>query len=285
MGRAINSIVFAPYFQAGGVKSLYSVCEWLSELGRSTIASFVEPKLVSWFEHHCELYDYSYSPDLLVYPEVFQPYIKGKYHLCFALGKRAPVEPHANLIVCKSHEILSWVKEQHPNIKTALISPSINRAVFEYQGEPKREIISYMTRPQKHPETAELLRREYGDKVFEIVNFSEAEVAEALKRSKVFVWRGDDKEGSPRPPKEALVAACLVVGLESDLNERYHTDFGVRCKSVEELIQMAGEALRMTMPTREQRSVVRDSLEEKQDWLALLEGLGIGRAKFAWLRR
>lgn len=285
MGRAINSIVFAPHFQAGGVKSLYSVCEWLTELGRSTIAPFVEPKLISWFEHDCELYDYSYSPELLVYPEVYQPYVKGKYHLCFALGKRAPVEPHANLIVCKSHEVLGWVNEQYPKLETALVLPSINRAVFEYQGEPKREIVCYMTRPRKHPGMAQLLRREYGDKVLEIVNFSEREVAEALKSAKVFVWRGDDKEGSPRPPKEALVAACQVLGLESDLNERYHTDFGIRCKSVEELIHMAGEALRMPLPTIEQRSVVRDSREEKQDWLALLERLGFGQARFAWLHR
>jgi hypothetical protein len=285
MGRTINSIVFAPYFQAGGVKSLYAVCEWLNDLGRSAIAPFVEPKLISWFEHRCELYDYSYAPDVVIYPEVYQPYVKGKYHICFALGKRAPIDPHANLIVCKSLEVLNWVKQQCPNSSTALILPSIDRSVFEYQGGPKKEIICYMTRPLKHPETAQLLREEYGDKVMEIVDFSEAEVAEALRKAKVFVWRGDDKEGSPRPPKEALVAGCIVVGLDSDLNERYHTDFGVRCSTVDELIRMAGEALKMPMPTEEERSVVRDSREEKQDWLALFHRLDIGRSRFTWLRR
>jgi hypothetical protein len=285
MERAIKSIVFAPYFQCGGVKSLYSVCEWLNELGRSTIMPFVAPKLVSWFKHHCELYDYSYSPDVLIYPEVYQPYIEGKYHICFALGKRSPIEPHANLIVCKSREVLDWVKEQDANIPTALIAPSIDRSVFEYQGGPKEERICYMTRPQKHPETAQLLRSVYDDKVMEIVDFSEAEVADALKSAKVFVWRGDDKEGSPRPPKEALVAACIVVGLEADLNERYQTDFGIRCATVEELIEKAGEALKMPIPTKEQRSVIRDSKEERQDWLTLLNRLEIGRGTFAWLRR
>ncbi|MBD0372496.1 MAG: hypothetical protein ICV60_16755 [Pyrinomonadaceae bacterium] len=285
MGREINSIVFAPYFLAGGVKSLYAVCEWLNDLGRSTIAPFVAPKLVSWFEHRCELYDYSYFPDLLIYPEVYQPYVKGKYHICFALGKRTPIEPHANLIVCKSQEVLDWVKEQYSNISTALVLPSIKRSVFEYNGAPKKEIICYMTRPQKHPETAQLLRKEYGDKVMEIVDFSEAEVADALRSAKVFVWRGDDKEGSPRPPKEALVAGCVVVGLESDLNEGYHTDFGIRCSTVDELIKMAGKALHLPMPTDEERSVVRDSEEEKQDWIALLNRLDIGRSRLAWLRR
>lgn len=47
MGRAVNSIVFAPHFQAGGVKSLYSVCEWLKELGRSTIAPFMAGEALS----------------------------------------------------------------------------------------------------------------------------------------------------------------------------------------------------------------------------------------------
>lgn len=279
MRPAINSIVFAPYFKAGGVKSLYAVCEWLNSLGRSTIMPFVEPKLVSWFEHRCELYDYSYSPDVLVYPEVYQPHVEGKYHICFALGKRAPVEPHANLVVCKSHEILSWVREQRANVPAALILPSIERAVFEYNGCHKREIICYMTRPQKHPETAEMLRSRYGNKLLEIVNFSEAEVADALRQSKVFVWRGDDKEGSPRPPKEALVAGCNVVGLESDLSERYHIDFGIKCSTVKELIKRAGEALRLPPPSPEQRAVVRDSLQEREDWLELMKRLDIYTAR------
>ncbi|HEV2915307.1 MAG TPA: hypothetical protein VGX92_18655 [Pyrinomonadaceae bacterium] len=280
MEQNLDSIVFAPPFQSGGVKSLYALCEWLNEVGRCTIAPFDEPRLATWFEHHCELYDFSYSPAVLVYPEVYQPRVDGKYHICFVLGKRSLIEPHANLLVCKSPEIMDWVREQHPNISSVLVLPSIERSVFEYDGRPKKDVICYMTRPHKHPETAQLLRDKYGDKVREIVNFSEAEVADALKGAKVFVWRGDDKEGSPRPPKEALVAACTVVGLKSDLNERYHTDFGIRCSTVDELIQLAGEALTWPMPTSEQRSVVRDSKEEKQDWHTLLERLNIGRDGF-----
>lgn len=283
----INSIVFAPSFMAGGVKSLYAVCEWLNELGRSTIMPFQQPNLTSWFEHRCELYDYSYFPDVLVYPEVYQPYVEGKYHICFALGKHALIQPHANLIVCKSIEILNWATEQHPNIPTVLVLPSIERSIFEYDGRQKKDLICYMTRHHKYPETAQLLRSWYDEQVMEIINFSEAEVAEALKEAKVFVWRGADKEGSPRPPKEALVAACTVVGLEDDLNERYHTNFGIRCSTVIEMIHMAGEALKMPIPTDEQRSVIRDSQEEKQDWLALFKRLDIkrGQARPASRRR
>lgn len=271
----MNSIVFAPPFQYGGVKSLYSVCEWLKDAGRSTISPFGAPHLATWFTHGCELYDYSYSPDVLVYPEVYQPHVgASKYHICLALGKNGLVEPHADLTVCRSREILDWVKKQHPKMRATLILPSINRSVFEYDGRQKKDTICYMTRPHKHPETAQLLRKQYGSQVLEIVDFSEAEVAEALKDSKVFVWRGHDKEGSPRPPKEALVAGCIVVGLESDLKQEYHINFGIGCSDVDELIQMAGEALKMPIPGADERSVVRDSKEEKRDFLALFKQLG-----------
>jgi hypothetical protein len=275
--KSIDSIVFAPAGVHGGVKSLYSACEWLSEIGRSSIAPFYDPKeLASWFDHNCQVYDYSYYPELLIYPEVCQPRIVGaKFHLCFALGKFAPVKPHANLTVCRSRGILDWVKAQLPDMPTILIAPSINRAVFEYDGRPKKDIICYMTRPDKHPETARLLRERYGDRVTEIVGYSEAEVAETLKNSRVFVWRGHEWEGSPRPPKEALVAGCVVVGLKADLNETYHTDFGIRCSTVDELIEMSGEALKMEIPSANERAVVRDRKQEKMDWFALLEHLDI----------
>ena len=263
-------ILFAPPYMSGGVKSLYFACEWSNDLGICRIVPFHEPKLASWFDHRCQLYDYSYEPNVLIYPEVYQPYIKGKYHVCFALGKHAPIQPHANIVICRSQEIVDWVKEKNSIVPTALVLPSINRSVFEYDGRSKRDIICYMTRPNKHPETADQLRSVYGDKIVEIVDYTERQVAEILKSAKVFVWRGSDKEGSPRPPKEALVAGCVVVGLDSELTEKQHINFGVHCSTEGELIRMAGEALEMTIPTAEQRSVVRDSKEEKQDWLKIL---------------
>jgi len=59
------------------------------------------------------------------------------------------------------------------------------------------------------------MRERYGDRVVEIISRPEPEVAELLKSAKVFVCRGNDKEGSPRPPKEALVAGCVVVVRDS----------------------------------------------------------------------
>lgn len=272
--RQIDSVTIAITAKTGGVKSLYSVSEWLSRFGRSCIALVEGAPLASWFKHHCELYDKSYIPDVLIYPEVYQPHFANiKYHICFALGKWRLIEPHADLVVCKSPEIVSWVRQQLPLMPATLIAPSIDRSVFEYDGRLKKEQICYMTRPHKHPETAQLLRQLYGDKLVEIIDASEAEVAEALKDARVFVWRGDDKEGSPRPPKEALVAGCVVVGLNSDLHENYMTDFGIRCSTVDELIEMAGEALKMPVPTKEERAVVRDKKEEMEDWLELMKSL------------
>ena len=272
--RGTHSIICAPPVRAGGVKSLYSVCEWLSRLGRSRISPFWGTTLASWFDHRCKLYDGSYNPDVLIYPEIFQPHLDGvRYQVCFAVGKYQSIADHADVTVCKSADTVSWVTAQHPRMATVLIAPSIDRSIFEYDGRTKKDLICYMTTPRKHPETAERLRHRYGDRFCEIRDRSEREVAEILKAAKVFVWRGNDQEGSPRPPKEALVAGCLVVGLKSDLSDRYLTNFGIQCATVDELLEMAGEALRMPMPTAEERGVVRDKKEEMADWLELMSSL------------
>jgi hypothetical protein len=271
---ALNSIVFAPPWRGGGTKSLYVACEALSTLGRCAIAPFGdEPRLASWFAHNCQLYDYSYLPDLVVYPEVYQPHIPGRRHICFFLGKYGQVEPHADLTVCRSQGLISWEKEHNSKVPAVLLLPGIDRKIFAYDGREKRSVIAYMTRPHKHPETAQLLRERYPARIVEIVDRHESEVAELLKEVKVFVWRGTDKEGSPRPPKEALVAGCVVVGLAQDLTPGHHTDFGLRCATVEELIEAAGHAFSLPVPTDAERAIIRDVGEEKQDWVRIVTEL------------
>lgn len=265
----MNSIVFAPPWIGGGVKSLYTACEALGRLGRSTIAPFHEPRLARWFNHSCQLYDYSYSPDLVVYPEVYQPRIPGSRHICFVLGKHGPPESHAELAVCRSQALVSWVAESNPATPTVLLLPSIDRKIFTYDGREKRDLIAYMTRPDKYPETAQLLQERYPERVLEIVDRTETEVADMLRDAKVFVWRGNHMEGSPRPPKEALLAGCVVVGLAGDLDAAHHTDFGLRCSTVDELIETAGLALSMPIPAAAEHSLIRDVEAEKQDWMSI----------------
>ncbi|WP_160164470.1 hypothetical protein [Pedosphaera parvula] len=269
----------APPGYSGGVKSLYTVCGWLGSLGKSTIQPFDGSHLVHWFAHRCEINQNNYKPDLVVYPAI-HPINMGEevFHLCCAFGKYKRIESHADLVVCKSPDTLVWLKEQNPKLRCVIVKPSIQRSLFEYDGRPKKEQICYMTRSHKFPETASQLRERYGNKVVEIVNQPEAVVAEMLKDAKVFVWRGNDKEGSPRPPKEALVAGCVVVGLNDDLNSRFYTDFGLKCSTVEELVGKAGEALRMPMPGVRERAVVRDSAEEKKDWVRLIRSLKVKRS-------
>lgn len=273
----MQSIVFSPPSQAGGVKSLYSVCQWLDGLGISRIQPFDNSaELASWFDHRCSLFDISYEPDLVVYPEVHQPYLGPDiFHICFALGKHRPIEAHADLVVCRSREVEDWVHGHAPHLKTQLIAPSIHRRPFEYDGRRKQELICYFTRPGKYPETAESLRHQYGNCVVEIRDRTEREVGEILKDAKVVVWRGNDKEGSPRPPKEGLVAGCVVVGLECDLNSGLGTDFGIKCGSVDELMAAAGAALKAPIPGAAKRAVVRDSDEERKDWELLINQLNL----------
>ena len=88
--------------------------------------------MAAWFDHRCQLYDGSYTPDVVVYPEVCQPHVdRVKYHVAFALGKYGSIEPHADVTVCKSPEIVAWVNAQHPGMRTVLIAPSIDRSIFE----------------------------------------------------------------------------------------------------------------------------------------------------------
>ncbi|MDP9004765.1 MAG: hypothetical protein M3N12_08235, partial [Verrucomicrobiota bacterium] len=91
----LRSIVFAPRAVSGGVKSLYSVCEWLDELGQSAIVPFGDSAVLAhWFSHRCRIFDFSYEPDLIVYPEVFQPEIRpNAFKICCALGQYQKVEP------------------------------------------------------------------------------------------------------------------------------------------------------------------------------------------------
>src|SRR5467141_30451 len=114
--RPLTSVVFAPPWIGGGVKSLYSACEALNRLGPSSIIPFHEARLATWFAHSCSLYDRSYRPDLVIYPESHQPHLDTGHHICFALGKYGDVSPHAEFVVCRSAAIERWVSEQLPGM-------------------------------------------------------------------------------------------------------------------------------------------------------------------------
>src|SRR5450432_88047 len=144
----MRSLVLAPSFVAGGVKSLYAVCEWLDRLGVCRVQPFRgDNSLANWFEHDCQLFDSSYEPELVVYPEVHQPDLgPNVFHLCFALGQHEPVRDHAQFVVCRSPRVQEWVGEHAPQLPTKTISAGINREPFEYDGREKQDQICYFTR-------------------------------------------------------------------------------------------------------------------------------------------
>src|SRR4051812_14892610 len=128
----IDSIVYAPPGDSGGVKSLYTLSDWLKGLGQSSIVPFDGNHLVNWFPHHCKIFDQTYQPHVVVYPEVYQPNLGDKYfHVCFALGKYGTIQPHADLVVCKTPDMYDWIKAQHAQLNVALVQPSINRSLFD----------------------------------------------------------------------------------------------------------------------------------------------------------
>ena len=153
-GKNIHSVICAPPGDIGGVKSLYHLCDWLDDCGHSSIIPFDGDHLVSWFAHDCKIFDETYTPQVLVYPEIFQPrFASSIFHICFALGRFKPISSHADLVVVKSPGMRDWVKQQLPETPVKLIRAGIMRAIFEYDGRPKRDLICYMTRSHKSPES------------------------------------------------------------------------------------------------------------------------------------
>jgi hypothetical protein len=68
----------------------------------------------------------------------------------------------------------------------------------------------------------------------------------------------------------------VVVGLKTDLNPSHHTNFGLRCDTIEEIIDRCAEALLMPIPSEQERSSIRDVEVEKQDWIPLIKRLALG---------
>src|SRR5262249_41089666 len=173
-------------------------------------------------------------------PEIFQPHLDGvRYQVCFAVGKYQSIADHADVTVCKSADTVSWVTAQYPRMATVLIAPSIDRSIFEYDGLTKKDLICYMTTPRKHPETAERtaapIRRQVlrDPRSFRTRSGGDFEGRESLH----LAWQRSGRFAPP--PKEALVAGCLVVGLKSDLSDRYLTNFDTQCATVDEALGLA----------------------------------------------
>jgi hypothetical protein len=252
----------------GGVKSLYALAEFLNGEHNCGIIHYGPGGIADWFDHNAVEYDSicSTEPDLVIYPEDYQPLMGTMKHVCFALGTTKKIEYHADYVVCKSRETVEFAKEFIDSKKIKVIESSININKFKYDGREKKEQVAYMLKQHKHPEMAKLLYSKFGPKYVNIANKTEQEVAEILKDTKVFVWRGWDFEGSPRPPKEAYAAGCHVVGPTNDLSEMYGTDFGYKCNSEEHILNTA--EMLLTEPVIEpDLSLIRDGADEKQDWL------------------
>ena len=274
----MNIAVIAPSIPGtGGVKSLYALAGFLNGEHNCGISHYGPGDFADWFDHDAVEYASTWTtkPDLIIYPEDFQPRMKDVKNVCFALGTTKKIEPHADYVVCKASETVEFAKAYVDSKKIRVIESSIDINTFKYDGREKKEQVAYMLKQHKHPEMAKLLYAKFGPKYVNILDKTEQEVAEILKDSKVFVWRGWAFEGSPRPPKEAYVAGCHVVGPTNDLSELYGTDFGHKCVSEEDILKTAERLL--TEPVAEpDLSLIRDSKAEKQDWLDFISEIENG---------
>ena len=112
-----------------------------------------------------------------------------------------------------SRELLSWMLD----VEVSRVRYSFDREPFGFCGEKER-LISMMPRKSGHEMQASIILlnvmgKMNGWRAVSIHNMSEAEVADVLKRSAIFM-SGSRLEGFGMPPAEAMACGCVVVGYD-----------------------------------------------------------------------
>jgi len=133
---------------------------------------------------------------------------------------------NAELILTISAETTECTTLAFPRCKDKILQLScmINADRFSYNGQEKQNIITYM--PRKLGNHARLVRFFLEQqlpshwKIFPIENRTEAEVAEIMKRSKIFL-SFSELEGLGLPPIEAALSGNKIIGYHGEGGKEY----------------------------------------------------------------
>lgn len=223
----------------GGVKMLYRHVDVLGALGfRAAVVHRVPGFRCTWFENDTPVRyltgRFVTRDDVVVVPEMFGPFLaeiargarKVVYNQnCYATFQGYPLEPQpaaspyldeeviAALVV--SEDSREYLRHAFPQLPVFRIHHSLDPALFAPGGE-KRPQIAFMPRRRRGDLVQVLqilgLRGVLEDyELVAIEDRSEAEVAEILRRSAIFLSTGS-AEGFGLPAAEAMACGCLVVG-------------------------------------------------------------------------
>ena len=118
-------------------------------------------------------------------------------------------------VVLVSEDNLDYMQYVFPTVASVAVRQAIDPGTF-YSGDPKTRSIAYM--PRKRPDEAKEVLAILGARgalegwdLTPIINRSEAETAEILRRASVFL-SFSHREGYGLPPAEALASGCVVAG-------------------------------------------------------------------------
>lgn len=234
----------------GGIKVIYQDVATLRELGfDAQLVHFAPGFKCTWFPHEVPIqYAAQITPEmpaLFVVPEIFGPnlhqeLVEGGHRLEIAgrpvvvFNQNAsytftrygrPQSPPPDTPYLASNTLGALVVSEHSRAYLEAAFPGltvrrkrnlINPDVFHADGGKPGNVVSFMSR--KHPEQAMAVLHwlNYrgllaGIKVVNIEGRTEAEVADILRSSSIFMSFGYP-EGCPLPPAEALACGCVVVG-------------------------------------------------------------------------
>jgi hypothetical protein len=181
--------------------------------------------------------------DVVVVPEIYEPHIadiapgkrkvvlaQSAYLLFQRQSERTPPAGFASAgpevvgTIVVSHDSLAVLRHAFPDALILRVRPSVDPVLFAYSAE-KKPLISYM--PRLHSEgpravLAMLAARGAldGFEVVPIADRSEAEAAEILRRTLVFL-NHRHLEGFGLPGAEAMACGAIVVGYHGNAGREY----------------------------------------------------------------
>lgn len=231
----------------GGVKVIHRHSELINELGgRSSVFYHIGANAgkIDWFPHNAVVKtDAVFSPgrDFVILPEAlildfwkelrannvdYGVFIQNGYLVRIGIEGKDLEECYegAKLLLCISEDVIHCLYQFFPRQvhKIVRLNYSVNTDVFKFG--PKTKTITYM--PRKMPRHVELLIPSLASRLPEdwrlvaIDNMNEAQVAETLSRSQVFL-AFSDFEGLPVPPVEAALSGNFVVGYTGQGGKEY----------------------------------------------------------------
>jgi hypothetical protein len=217
----------------GGVRKIYDHVDILNSAGIE--ASVIQGQAgfrPSWFPNETPV---AYAPvgvrgnDILVWPEYLTQHVRSKdtRQVIFvqgAYGLFADTDPDllamkfsasaVTAVAVVSEDTAAYVRYGWPQHEPVILRAGIDPAVFRPGVARKQIAYSPRRRYRAVQQVIGLLRAHealVGWELVEIVGMNQAQVAETLSRSALFL-SFSEREGFGLPPLEALVSGCHVIG-------------------------------------------------------------------------